>query len=165
MALRALRANGTGELHIIEPYPTEKLDEIISFATKFHHNVVQDVDPSVFEELESGDILFIDSSHVTKTGSDVNYIVFEVLPRLKPGTLIHFHDIFLPGEYPKSWCIDRNWAWNEQYLVLAFLMSHPQVKPLISTHVLIRDHAALVQETLSGCGQVGHLSGAALWLT
>ncbi len=57
----------------------------------------------VFEKLEQGDILFVDSAHVTKTGSDVNYILFEILPALKKGVLVHFHDVFYPFEYPKDW--------------------------------------------------------------
>ena len=69
---------------------------------------VQDVAPSLFETLERGDVLFVDSSHVAKTGSDVNHLVFEILPRLKPGVRIHIHDVFLPAEYPKDWVIGEN---------------------------------------------------------
>jgi hypothetical protein len=76
----------------------------------------------IFEALESGDILFIDSSHVSKTGSDVNYLYFEVLPRLKPGVKIHIHDIFLPHEYLKEWVLGECRSWNEQYLLRALLM-------------------------------------------
>jgi hypothetical protein len=60
------------------------------------------------------------SSHVSKTGSDVNRIILQVLPRLKPGVYVHFHDIFIPADYPKEW-IERGFSWNEQYLLQAFL--------------------------------------------
>jgi len=81
---------------------------------------VQDVDPQVFRELEASDILFIDSSHVSKTGSDVNSILFKILPILNAGVHVHFHDIFYPFEYPPHW-VYENRAWNEAYLLRAFL--------------------------------------------
>lgn len=77
-----------------------------------------------FDELAKGDILFIDSSHVAKVGSDVNHLIFEILPRLKEGVVIHFHDIFYPFEYPAEWVYEGR-AWNEAYLLHAFLMNNP----------------------------------------
>ena len=76
---------------------------------------------SEFLQLEENDILFVDSSHVSKVGSDVNYEILEILPRLKPGVLVHLHDIFLPFEYPKRWIKELNIFWNEQYLFHAFM--------------------------------------------
>jgi hypothetical protein len=67
-------------------------------------------------------VLFIDSSHVSKTGSDVNFLYLEVLPRLAPGVWIHLHDIFLPNDYPREWVLEEERSWNEQYLVQALLM-------------------------------------------
>ncbi len=81
---------------------------------------VQEVPIHVFESLEPGDILFIDSTHVCKTGSDVNRLIFEVLPSLATGVMIHFHDIYYPFEYPKEW-VFKGIAWNEAYLVRGFL--------------------------------------------
>ena len=81
---------------------------------------VQDVPLELFRGLEANDILFIDSSHVSKIGSDVNFLFFEVLPILKPGVFVQIHDIFWPFEYPKAW-YDLGWAWNEVYLVRAML--------------------------------------------
>jgi hypothetical protein len=82
---------------------------------------VQEVPLALFETLEAGDLLFIDSSHVSKTGSDVNHLMFEVLPRLAPGVHVHFHDIFLPFDYPRSWVLDLGIYWNEQYVLRALL--------------------------------------------
>ncbi|HXE13548.1 MAG TPA: class I SAM-dependent methyltransferase [Bryobacteraceae bacterium] len=82
---------------------------------------VQDVPFQVFDALESGDILFIDSSHVSKTASDVNHYLFEVLPRLSAGVMVHIHDIFYPFEYPEDWVLNQKRSWNEAYLVRAFL--------------------------------------------
>jgi hypothetical protein len=66
-------------------------------------------------------VLFIDSTHVSKAGSDVNHELFEILPRLKPGVLVHFHDVFWPFEYPEAWTFESRRSWNEIYLLRAFL--------------------------------------------
>ena len=84
---------------------------------------VQDVDLTVFDQLGAGDFLFVDSSHVAKAGSDLVHIMFEILPRLRPGVFVHFHDIFWPFEYPEAW-LKQGRAWNELYLLQAFLMSN-----------------------------------------
>lgn len=104
----------------IDPYPWQLfkdgypgLDELIS-------KRVQDVPVSVFEQLEAGDMLFIDSSHVIRSGNDVHYEFLEILPRLKPGVLVHVHDISLPRPYPKVY-FENHLYWNEQYLLQAFL--------------------------------------------
>jgi predicted O-methyltransferase YrrM len=81
---------------------------------------VQDVDEQQFSRLAANDILFIDSSHVAKIGSDVNHIFFRLLPLLSSGVYIHFHDIFYPFEYPLDWVYEGR-AWNEVYLLRAFL--------------------------------------------
>lgn len=91
---------------------------------------VQDVDPTVFRSLQANDILFVDSTHVSKAGSDVNYIFFEILPLLTPGVIIHFHDIFYPFEYPREW-ISEGRAWNELYLLRAFLMHNLNYRVLL----------------------------------
>jgi predicted O-methyltransferase YrrM len=83
-------------------------------------NELQEVDIAKFSELAAGDILFIDSSHVSKIDSDVNQILFRILPHLKSGVYIHFHDIFYPFEYPKEWIYGGR-AWNEAYMLRAFL--------------------------------------------
>jgi predicted O-methyltransferase YrrM len=82
---------------------------------------VQDVNVEFFDCLESGDILFIDSSHVVAVGSDVVRLYLQVLPRLKPGVVVHIHDIFLPSDYPRDAVLNKLWFWSEQYLLQAFL--------------------------------------------
>ncbi len=107
----------------IEPYP-EVLKSLVKpsdmGAITIHESRLQDVPMEVFTELRENDILFIDSTHVSKIHSDVNYIFHEVLPALRAGVYIHFHDIFYPFEYSKEW-IEEGRAWNEQYLLRAFL--------------------------------------------
>ena len=107
----------------VEPYP-ELLKSLLkkgddATITIMEKNL-QDVDISTFKKLESNDILFIDSSHVSKINSDVNRIMFEILPSINSGVYIHFHDIFYPFEYPKEWIYGGK-AWNEAYLLRAFL--------------------------------------------
>lgn len=83
---------------------------------------VQNVPLEIFSALAPGDFLFIDSTHVLKTGSDVHYELFEILPALHPGVFIHFHDLHFPFEYPDQWIFERNYCWNEIYALRAFLM-------------------------------------------
>lgn len=112
------------DLTFIDPYPERLLSLITEDDKKSTTIIVSDVqviDLDTFKKLEAGDILFVDSSHVAKTGSDVNYILFEILPILKSGVIIHFHDIFFPFEYPKDW-VYKGLNWNENYFLRAFLM-------------------------------------------
>lgn len=82
---------------------------------------VQDLQLEFFDTLESGDVLFIDSSHVVAVGSDVVREYLQILPRLRPGVLVHIHDIFLPSDYPRNAVLENLWFWSEQYLLQAFL--------------------------------------------
>ncbi|MDD3661848.1 MAG: class I SAM-dependent methyltransferase [Candidatus Dojkabacteria bacterium] len=110
------------EFTFIEPFP-ERLKSLISEDDRritIHEKRLQDIDLSVFETLKTGDILFVDSTHVSKTGSDVNMIIFDILPLLASGVYVHIHDIFFPFEYPESWILE-GCAWNEDYIVRAFL--------------------------------------------
>ena len=109
------------EVTCVEPYPRPFLARGLRGITRLLEAKVQEVDVALFESLRGGDVLFIDSSHVAKTGSDVNFLFFEALPRLAPGVLVHVHDIFLPHDYPKEWVLVENRSWNEQYLLQALL--------------------------------------------
>jgi Methyltransferase domain len=107
----------------IDPYPSllfSLIHETDRDRVKIIDKNVQSTDLQMFRELESGDILFIDSSHVAKTGSDVNHLMFKVLPSLAHGVHVHFHDIFYPFEYPPQLAFEGR-AWNEVYLLRAFL--------------------------------------------
>jgi hypothetical protein len=106
----------------IEPYPRDFLRTNIPALTSFIEKEIQDVPVELFGSLEENDILFIDGTHTLKFGSDVEFEFFKILPILKVGVLIHFHDIFLPLPYPKEWVYEYGWFWNEQYLLQAFLM-------------------------------------------
>lgn len=114
-------------IQCIEPYPREFLRDS-SHGLELVQSQVQHVPLNFFQTLSPGDILFIDSSHVSKTGSDVNYLMFQVLPRLPTGVYVHIHDIFLPNDYPYKWVVEENRSWNEQYVVQAYLMFNPKVR-------------------------------------
>jgi hypothetical protein len=116
---------------------------------------------TVFERLEAGDILFIDSSHVVKTGSDVNYLFLEVLPRLKPGVVIHVHDIFLPHEFPKAWVMDLHLFWTEQYLLQAFLTHNAEFEVLFANAYMGARHQTEMQRTFPRSQWWG---GGSFWL-
>lgn len=109
----------------IEPFP-QTLNHLLKGQDATRHDIrarpIQQVELEVFNELDAGDILFIDSTHVLKTGSDVHYEMFEILPSLKPGVLVHFHDIFWPFEYPPGWIFHLRYSWNELYMVRLLLM-------------------------------------------
>jgi hypothetical protein len=96
--------------------------------------------------LDSCDKLFIDSSHTCETGSDVNRIFFDILPRLRAGVWIHFHDIFLPWDYPREWVIDQKIFWNEQYLLMAFLMFNEWFEVALANRYLLREHFEKLQQ-------------------
>jgi hypothetical protein len=107
----------------VEPYP-ELLYSLLLERDRAAKTIIpqslQDTDLGLFESLVDNDILFIDSTHVSKIDSDVNYLLFEVLPTLNPNVYVHFHDIFYPFEYPKEWVYEGR-AWNENYILRAFL--------------------------------------------
>ena len=108
----------------IDPIPRV---DITSFADEQIRTPVENLGASrLVELLQSNDILFIDSSHLITTGGDVTFLCLEVIPELQPGVFVHFHDIFLPFEYPQPWVVDFRWGWNEQYLVQAFLYNNSE---------------------------------------
>lgn len=109
------------ELITVEPYPNDVLKSGFAGLSMLIPTGIQDVPLSEFAKLRENDILSIDSSHVLTIGSDVQYEYLEVLPRLAKGVIVHCHDIFLPGEYPKSWVMENYMFWTEQYLLQAFL--------------------------------------------
>lgn len=128
------------EFIAIEPYPNEVLKQGFPGLTKLIKKRVQDVSLNEFAELKQNDILFIDSSHVLKTGSDVQYEFLEILPRLNKGVIVHVHDIFIPLEYPKEWLLKHLRFWNEQYLLQAFLAFNDRFEVLWASSYMLLEH-------------------------
>lgn len=98
----------------------------------------QDVPLEDLTSLAAGDVLFIDSSHTVKIGGDVVHLLCEVMPRLRPGVLVHLHDIYLPWHYPREWVSRHRWYWAEQYLLQALLCDSDAWEVLVAAHALSR---------------------------
>jgi len=107
---------------IIEPYRSGYFTEYFKSADRYINKPIQEVPVTTFNCLSCDDILFIDTSHIAKYGSDVNYLYFYIVPNVAPGCYIHIHDIFIPNDYPKNWIFEYSMFFSEQYLVTAFLM-------------------------------------------
>ncbi|HEX6164094.1 MAG TPA: class I SAM-dependent methyltransferase [Vicinamibacterales bacterium] len=121
LAMQRNHADGhAGEIVCIEPFPQPRLTENMPAVTLMQRRV-EEIELETFDALQANDILFIDSSHAVKFGGDVCREFLEILPRLNRGVWVHVHDIFFPRDYPASWLIDRRLAFNEQYLLEAFL--------------------------------------------
>jgi hypothetical protein len=125
--------DGAMRLTAIEPFPRPFLDGLAGLHA-LRVERVQDTPLAVFAALDAGDVLFVDSSHVLKTGSDLADLLLRVLPTLRPGVRVHFHDVFLPDEYPREWAIDENRGWNEQYAVQALLANGAAFDIVFATH-------------------------------
>ena len=134
--------NKQGRLTCIEPNPERLLDQ--KQEIELLQQKVEEIPRDYFACLEANDILFIDSTHTVKFGSDVCYEFLEILPTLKPGVWVHVHDIFFPNDYPAEWILERRLAWNEQYLLEAFLSFSNAYSVEIATHWLSLDYPDVV---------------------
>ena len=125
-----------------------------------HPIPVQEAPLALFDALEANDILFIDSTHVSRVGSDVNHLLFEVLPRLAPGVLVHFHDVFFPFEYPREWILEGR-AWTEAYLVRAFLTGNAGWEVVLMNTFLEHFHRDWFEQNMPLCLRN---PGGSLWI-
>jgi predicted O-methyltransferase YrrM len=139
------------ELTCIEPYP----DRLLGLMRASDHDAltllrepVQSVPFSRYGQLTAGDVLFIDSTHVAKAGSDVNWLFLHVMPRLAPGVVVHVHDIFWPFEYPANW-LNEHRDWTEDYLLHAFLIGNTEWEILWFSSWLWQCHPELVPAELA----------------
>jgi predicted O-methyltransferase YrrM len=153
----------TMRLTCVDPYLQEFLRGGVDGIDEVVEKPAEDLPLSFFESLEAGDVLFIDTTHTVKTGSDVVYLFGEVIPRLAPGVVVHVHDIFLPGEYPKQWVLS-GWAWNEQYLVQAFLAFNREFEVLLSLGWLANRHPETIERVVPGFESFYPGRGGSLWL-
>jgi len=158
-------------LTFIDPHP-DRLESLLAEGDRnkcsILQNQAQNIKLNFFEKLKRNDMLFIDSSHVSKTGSDVNYILFDVLPRLNNGVIIHFHDIFYPFEYPEEWVLNydnskyfRGFGWNEVYLLKSFLMFNDNFKILLFNTMLTASYKNWFMENMPLCL---NNEGGSIWL-
>lgn len=138
-----------GKIICIEPYPQPQLTEA-KIDVQLIQEQVENIDLQIFEQLIAGDILFIDSTHTVKFGSDVCREILEILPVIASGVWIHFHDIFFPYDYPLQWLIEERRAWNEQYMLEAFLAYNPDFEVVLANHWLSVDYSQQVAEIWPG---------------
>jgi hypothetical protein len=162
IAAKALARNGKGSLNCIEPYPEDRLNGAKA-GIELIRKRVEDVDLEFFSSLKANDILFIDSSHTVKFGSDVCYELLEILPSLAPGVWVHVHDIFFPHDYPAEWLIDRRLALNEQYLLEAFLSFNTNFSVRLANHWLCLDHLSDAARVWPDAVSPNHCSSS-LWM-
>jgi hypothetical protein len=161
-ALRANAADGGESVYrVFDPYARPWIQEGVPGVTAVGAVQGQDVPMEEFDALEADDILFVDTTHTVKVGSEVNRIVLDILPRLKPGVLVQFHDIFLPWEYHRHW-IEGPWKWNEQYLLQAFLSMNRGYEVLLSAQALVRDRRDDVAELIPTLRDAS--APSALWI-
>ena len=147
----------------IDPYPERLLSLLRPGDTErivLYQQSVQDIPPSVFASLEAGDVLFIDSTHIAKTGSDVLYLFFHILPILRNGVLIHIHDIFAGFEYPQTW-VEEGRSWNEAYMLRAFLQYNEHFRILLWNNFLYRKYRDLCLACMPLCAKN---PGGSIWL-
>jgi hypothetical protein len=143
----AAAKNGTAALVCVEPFPLDFLEKGFPGLRSLVKTKVEDLGLEFFDQLQSGDVLFIDSSHVCKIGGDVNYLFLEILPRLRPGVIVHIHDIYFPFEYPREWVVDECRFWTEQYLLQAFLAFNSDFEVLFANSYMAFRYLAELKAT------------------
>ena len=148
----------------IEPFP-DRLNLLLKPSdykrVTIIEQTVQKVEVALFLGLQENDILFFDTTHVLKTGSDVQHELFTILPRLNPGVLIHFHDVFDGFEYPDAWVLQENRSWNELYALRAFLMNNSKYKIMLMNATIAKNYP---EEVCSISNDFMKNPGGALWL-
>jgi predicted O-methyltransferase YrrM len=153
------------DITFIEPFP-QTLREVLGAAaendrTRLLEARVQDVPLELFDSLGARDVLFIDSTHVLRTGSDVCRELCEILPRLAPGVIVHFHDMFWPFEYPRKWVVEENRSWNELYAVRLMLTNNQNWKVIMFNHYMAQLERELIEKTWPA---FYNNPGGALWI-
>jgi hypothetical protein len=148
----------TTKLTSIDPQPRVEINELSDEIRRNRVESLQDFE--LFRSLGKGDILFIDSSHEVRTGNDVVFLYLNVIPILRPGVLVHIHDIFLPFDYPRKWILEERWPWNEQYLVHSFLTLGNMFEVVWAGHYLQRTNNEFAKYFPS----LDNRSAKSLWL-
>jgi len=133
VALAALRDNRRGRLTCIEPYPRPFLHnrDLLLMQRRAQEVTIAEMN----DLLADGDVLFIDSTHTVKTGSDCLHIYLRLLPRIARRIFVHVHDVFLPFGLPQKWLLDKQIHWTEQYLLLAWLIGNPRTRVLTAAAI------------------------------
>ena len=154
-----MNAGESGEMPgitAIEPNPSTSLTELPGI--QLLPRRVQTVSLDVFTELGENDLLFIDSSHTVKAGGDVNFLILEVLPRLRKGVIVHFHDIYLPYDYQPDTCATFL-QWAETSLLHAFLIFNERAGILVSLSHLHYERQEVLRDVFPEYSPRLHVDG------
>ena len=158
----ALEKNGDGQIISIEPYPRPFVDQIKNIKSLVK-KPVQELSAEYFNDnLNDGDILFIDSTHTVKIGSDCLHLYLRIIPEIRKKIFIHIHDIFLPMGMLKNWALDKNIFWTEQYLLQALIRKNPKYKVIFGSHYHGIYNNDLLIQLMNGKAAVGE--GGSYWL-
>lgn len=163
-ALKNISEGHPCELIAIEPYPKDYLKAGFPGLARLIELPVQKVPLAEFEQLGENDILFIDSSHVLKTGSDVWYEFLEVLPRMAKGVITHVHDICLPADYPYQLVMKDRMFFTEQYILQAFLAHNDSYEVMFGRHYMHMHHPDLLKAAFSSYKQNKNDWGGSFWI-
>ena len=147
---------------VFDPYPRSEITGRLRAPTRLVPRRATDVPVEVFLALGEGDILFVDTTHTVKLGSEVNFVILDVLPRLRSGVLVHFHDIFLPWEYPQQWFTEAKMFLAEQYLLQAFLAYNREFEVLIPAQLVAREYPERLRRVVPSFGPGS--SPGSMWL-
>ena len=144
------------QITCIEPYPKDVLRNLVAKeGVELLEGKVEDQNSAIFNTLESGDVLFIDSSHVVDIGNDVHHLYLNILPSIPVGVYVHIHDIRLPYEYPKSWILKGHKHWAEQYLLHMFLAFNSSFEVVFASNYMFRKHKQMMISALPGLDESG----------
>ena len=162
ISLAARKNNAEGHATkclFIEPYPTDRIlrDRL---AGPLLEKKIEDVPLAQFQELESGDFLFVDTSHVIKTQNDCCREYLQIIPTLQAGVIVHVHDIFTPYDYPEEWILKNLFAFNEQYALECLMTGNPSLEVMFPLHQLWKDQP----DSLARFFPVKPIRPVAFWL-
>ncbi|NGX30879.1 MAG: hypothetical protein K940chlam8_00233 [Chlamydiae bacterium] len=152
-----------GNITCIEPYHSSILEQLPITLIKKR---VEECPLQLFDQLEKNDLLFIDSSHVIKPYGDVLYEYLNILPRLKPGVMVHIHDIFLPYDYPKEWIEKERRPYTKQWFLAALLHNNKDWNILFSCFYFFKTYQDLIQKSLAPFNLHSHASSlpSSFWI-
>lgn len=166
-ALERNRSEGhPAEYVIVDPFPSPLVADGLPSLARVHRMPVEQTELALHTALGEDDVLFIDSGHTVKTGGDVNFEILEILPRLAPGVLVHFHDIPLPFEYPEIYFSNPTFRvfWTEAYLLQAFLCGNKDYEILLTMNHLMIDEAAAFRKAFAHAADGGSQISGSFWI-
>jgi Methyltransferase domain len=154
VALQAAQDAGNNiDITCVDPFPTEYLKRLSADGSiKLREVAVQQLSPAELSDLGPGDVLFVDSTHTVSPGSDVNYLILEILPRLAKGVFVHFHDVSIPYDYTPYLLTSDMFFWTESVLLHAFLIGNPRFEIRVGCAMVHSAALKRVQEILPTYG-------------